>query len=84
MTVWISLLAGVLIGWLIEWIVDWVYWRRGAQAFYAMEYELRRELAAAQESVRAAQAEIESLRARLAELQPTAPENAPPDKQPDP
>lgn len=76
MTVWISLLAGILIGWLIEWIVDWVYWRRGAQAFYAMEYELRRELSAAQESARAAQAEVESLRARLAELQPTSPDHA--------
>lgn len=73
MTVWSSLLAGILIGWLIEWIIDWVYWRRGAQAFYTMEYELRQELAAAQEAARAAQAEVESLRSQLAQLQPAAP-----------
>lgn len=73
MTIWIGVLAGILIGWLIEWIVDWFYWRRGAQAFYTMEHELRQELAKAQQAAADAKAEADALRAQLESTQSDKP-----------
>ncbi len=61
MNVWIALIGGIILGWLVEWIIDWFYWRRGAQAFYTMEHELRQELAAARRQLAEAQATIERL-----------------------
>src|SRR5690606_8313233 len=65
MIVWISLIGGIILGWLIEWVIDWLYWRRGAEAFYTMEHELRQELAAARRQLAEAQATIDHLRAQL-------------------
>ena len=69
MMIWLSLIGGVLLGWLIEWVIDWYYWRRGAEAFYIAERDLRRELAEAQQQADAAAATNDSLRAQLSSLQ---------------
>lgn len=71
MNVWIALIGGIILGWLVEWIIDWLYWRRGAQAFYTMEHELRQELAAVRRQLAEAQATIER-------LQGHSPSDAPP------
>ncbi len=83
MIVWISLIGGIIIGWLIEWVIDWLYWRRGVEAYYRTELELRRELAAAQDAARAAQAEAAALRSQLLELGAT-PDPTPPASTPNP
>jgi hypothetical protein len=66
MTIWIALAGGLVLGWLIEWIIDWTYWRRGVEAFYATEQELRRELAAVRRELDAANTELAELRERAA------------------
>jgi hypothetical protein len=43
-------------------VVDWLYWRRGVEAFYATEAELRRQVASLA-------AENESLRQQLSSRQ---------------
>lgn len=68
MIVWISLIGGIILGWLIEWLIDWLYWRRGVEAYYRTELELRRELEAAQAAAKEAQAEAAALRSQLLEL----------------
>lgn len=65
MEIWVALVGGVILGWLLEWVIDWLYWRRGVEAFYATEAELRRELAVAQTALAEAAAENERLRGRL-------------------
>ena len=62
MEIWVALLGGVIIGWVAEWVIDWYYWRRGVEAFYASEAELRRQ-------VSSLAAENESLRQQLATRQ---------------
>jgi hypothetical protein len=46
MEIWVALVGGIIIGWVLEWVVDWLYWRRGVEAFYATEAELRTQVAA--------------------------------------
>jgi F0F1-type ATP synthase membrane subunit b/b' len=67
MVVWISLIGGIIIGWVIEWVIDWVYWRRGAEAFFVQEQELRRELAEARRQAEEAQAALAELQEPRAE-----------------
>jgi hypothetical protein len=62
MEIWVALVGGLILGWAAEWVVDWVYWRRGVEAFYATEAELRRQVASLA-------AENESLRQQLASRQ---------------
>ena len=45
MEIWVALVGGIIIGWVVEWVVDWLYWRRGVEAFYATEAELRSQVA---------------------------------------
>ena len=59
MEIWVALAAGLILGWLAEWVVDWIFWRRGVEAYYATEEELRRQVASLA-------AENESLRKQLA------------------
>lgn len=66
MNVWIALIGGIMLGWLIEWVIDWVYWRRGAEAFYIAERDLRLELHGARQELVEAQATIERLQEQLA------------------
>lgn len=58
MEIWVALVGGLILGWVAEWVVDWLYWRRGVEAFYATEAELRRQVASLA-------AENESLRQQL-------------------
>jgi hypothetical protein len=62
MEIWVALVGGLILGWLAEWVIDWFYWRRGVEAFYATEAELRRQ-------VDSLAAENESLRQQLAARQ---------------
>jgi hypothetical protein len=62
MEIWVALIGGLILGWVAEWLVDWFYWRRGVEAFYATEAELRRQVASLA-------AENESLRQQLATRQ---------------
>lgn len=62
MEIWVALVGGLILGWLAEWIIDWYYWRRGIEALYATEAELRRQVASLA-------AENESLRQQLASRQ---------------
>lgn len=62
MDIWVALIGGLIIGWVAEWVIDWVYWRRGVEAFYTTEAELRRQ-------VDSLAAENESLRQQLASRQ---------------
>ncbi len=64
MTVWIALLGGIVLGWLIEWVIDWLFWRRGVEAFYATEQELRQELQTARQELDAANAKLAELTAQ--------------------
>lgn len=66
MTIWIALVGGLVLGWLVEWLIDWTYWRRGVEAFYATEHELRRELEATRRELEAANAELAALREQAA------------------
>jgi hypothetical protein len=59
MEIWVALVGGIIIGWVVEWVVDWLYWRRGVEAFYATEAELRSQ-------VSSLTAENEELRQQLA------------------
>lgn len=61
MNVWVALVGGIILGWLIEWVIDWYYWRRGAEAFYLMERDLRAELAVTRQELADAQATIDHL-----------------------
>ena len=65
MEIWVALVGGIMIGWVLEWVVDWVYWRRGVEAFYATEAELRSQIEALSE-------ENESLRQQLSPKQDDA------------
>lgn len=58
MEIWVALAGGIVLGWLAEWIIDWFFWRRGVEAYYATEEELRRQVASLA-------AENESLRQQL-------------------
>ena len=58
MEIWVALVGGLILGWVAEWVVDGFYWRRGVEAFYATEAELRRQVASLA-------AENESLRQQL-------------------
>ena len=62
MEIWVALVGGLILGWVAEWVVDWFYWRRGVEAFYATERELRRQ-------VESLAAENESLRQQLSTRQ---------------
>jgi hypothetical protein len=44
MDIWVALVGGIIIGWVAEWVLDWFYWRRGVEAFYATEAELRSQV----------------------------------------
>ncbi len=76
MNIWVALIGGIILGWLVEWIIDWLYWRRGAEAFYQMEHELRQELAATRVALAEAQATIDHLAAQLPpDAHPPSPAN---------
>jgi hypothetical protein len=77
MVVWSSLIGGIIIGWLIEWLIDWLYWRRGAEAFYTMEQELRQELAATRRELEEAQAVIAQFHQQSETRQPEREQVAP-------
>ena len=62
MEIWVALVGGLILGWVAEWVIDWLYWRRGVEAFYATEAELRRQ-------VTSLAAENETLRQQLATRQ---------------
>ena len=62
MEIWVALVGGLILGWVAEWLVDWFYWRRGVEAFYTTERELRRQ-------VESLAAENESLRQQLSTRQ---------------
>lgn len=62
MNVWVVFIGGIILGWLVEWLIDWYYWRRGAEAFYTMERDLRNELAATRQELAEAQATLARLR----------------------
>jgi hypothetical protein len=66
MSLWMALVAGIVIGWLVEWIIDWTYWRRGAEAYYRMERDLRREVALARQEAARAQAAAQEYQEQLA------------------
>ena len=59
---WLSLLIGALIGWALEWILDIFYWRRRYTRSVEVEAETRTQLVDSQ-------AELETLRAQVAEYQ---------------
>ncbi|MCC6168827.1 MAG: hypothetical protein IT329_16515 [Caldilineaceae bacterium] len=61
MNVWVVLIGGIILGWLVEWLIDWYYWRRGAEAFYTMERDLRNELASTRQELAEAQAALARL-----------------------
>jgi hypothetical protein len=73
MNVWVALIGGIILGWLIEWLIDWYYWRRGAEAFYTMERDLRTELAVTRQQLAEAQAALD----RLSESEPSAKSGVP-------
>jgi hypothetical protein len=67
-SVWIALVGGIIIGWLIEWLVDWFYWRRGLEAFYVTEQQLRGELSNTQQELADAKATVAALTREVAAL----------------
>ncbi|MEX1020594.1 MAG: hypothetical protein WDZ49_13100 [Litorilinea sp.] len=69
MNLWLAFLGGIILGWLIEWIIDWYYWRRGVDAFYSTETELRRQLQNVQAEKEAAHQAQAELREQLAQAQ---------------
>jgi hypothetical protein len=73
MGIWVALVAGIIVGWVAEWLLDWFYWRRGVEAFYITEAELRRQ-------VDSLAAENESLRNQLAARPGAVAQNLPPSK----
>ncbi len=71
MDIWIALIAGIIIGWLAEWIIDWYFWRRGIEAFYATEADLRRQLQIAEQKIALLTAEDNGVRSGSGPAQAT-------------